>query len=136
MNLLETSSFSISVVGEKSSETYMGTFHCLRRLSHKAELIKDRYFRELLGTDLEHASERAKSQADIVSDLSVCLVKPFPSWWQESENGLLLVDDGVLREIWENTVRIRLEAIKEVQDKAKAAEIKLKEIAESGSLAK
>lgn len=135
MNLLESVQFRISVVGDKSGETYIGDFSCLRRLSHRTELAKDRYYRELLGPHPETATKRAQSQADIISDLSACLIST-PTWWKEAGNGLDLVDDNLLQSVWNETVRIRVDAVNEVQEKAKSADTKLKEMAEKGDLVK
>jgi hypothetical protein len=135
MNLLESVEFRISVSGEKSGETYVGTFKCLRRLSHRQELTRDVLYRNLLGEKPDSASPRAKEQAELFSDLQVCLTDS-PVWWKEAGGGLDLVDDEVVKKIWTETIRIRVEAIKEVQDRAKDADADLKQIAESGELTK
>lgn len=125
IDLLETREFRVTVTGDKSGETYTGDFSCFRRLSHRQELSRDRVMRELLGEKPDSASERAKSQAEIFADLSVCLKKT-PDWWKSSGNGLDLVDDNVLQEIWAKTIEIRLEAINEVKKKGEEAQEKLK----------
>lgn len=85
MKMEDTVEFSINVVGEKTGERWMGKFSCRRRLSHRQELAKDRLYRELLGPNPEGASERAKSQADVMADISACIVKA-PNWWTEAGN--------------------------------------------------
>jgi hypothetical protein len=135
MNLLETTEFRVSVNGDKSGETYMGSFKCLRRLSHRQELARDRKYRELLGENPDSASQNAKDKAEVFADLYVCLAE-VPAWWKEAGFGIDLVDDNVISEVWSETIKIRLAAIKEVQDKGKAAEARLKEMAEKQEVVK
>jgi hypothetical protein len=135
MNLLETTEFRISVTGDKSGETYIGTFKCLRRLSHRQELARDRKYRELLGENPTTASEFAKEKAEIFADLAVCLTD-VPVWWKETGYGLDLVDDNVVGAVWSESIKIRVDAIKEVQEKGKASEARLKEMAEKNEVAK
>lgn len=129
MNLKETTKFTISVIGDRTGEKWFGEFTCLRRLSHRSELNKDRIIRDLLGGDPRNASERALSQAEILAECQVSLIDA-PSWWREAGNGLDLVDDSVIQAVYENIMKIKIEAIKEIQDKGKEAEDKLKELAE------
>lgn len=129
MDLLATHSFRITTTGDSTGQTWLGDFTCLKRLSHRQELTRDRYYRELLGPNPEGASERAKSQAELFSDLKVCL-KDTPAWWKESGDGLDLADDNVVREIWQETVKARVEAVAEIKQRAVEAETKLKNPAE------
>ena len=135
MDLLETKEFHISVLGNKTGETFAGKFRTLRRLSHRQELARDRIYRDLLGEQPENASERAKEQAEVLSDIQVCL-REVPAWFKEAGMGLDLVDDSILTEVWNQTVKARVEAIQEVQERAKEASDKLKDAVEKGEVAK
>lgn len=128
MNLLETVEFLIVVEGDRTGEKWTGNFTALRRLSHRQELLRDRIYRELLGANPETASERAKSQAEIIADLKVCLVKT-PEWWKNSGDGLDLADDNLIQELWKETIRIRVDAINEVKKAGEDATEKLKKLA-------
>lgn len=128
MNLLETTEFRISVTGDKTGESYVGTFSVLRRLSHRMEMARDQIYRDLLGANPQFASERAKEQAEIFADLKVSVIKA-PTWWTESGGGQDLCDDNVLQEIWSESIKTRVNAIKEVQERAKEAGAALKEAA-------
>lgn len=127
MGNLDTQDFEISIIGDKSGQKWVGKFSAYRRLSHRQELAKDKYQRELIGGDPKFASERTISQAEVIADLKVCIHQA-PQWWKEVGEGLDLVDDNVLSSVWSETVRIRLEALQEVQKKAESAEKALKEI--------
>lgn len=130
MNLLETVDFHIVVTGDRTGEKWVGNFKAFRRLSHRQELARDRFYRDLLGPNPEGASERAVSQAEIFADLKVTLADT-PRWWKDAGEGLDLADDNLIQEVWQQVVKIRLEAFKEVQEKAEEAEKKLKEVVEN-----
>jgi hypothetical protein len=120
MNFQETQEFSISLTGDISNEKWVGQFKCLRRLSHRSELQKDRIYRDLLGPNPENAAQVNKDRADILAEISVSLVS-VPKWFSETNNGLDLVDNNVITTIWGEIIRIRSETLKEVQDKAQKA---------------
>jgi len=130
VDLKESVSFDVKITGDRTGEVFYGTFTALRRLTHRQELLRDKVCRELLGSNSEGATERAKSQAEMLGELSVSIIKS-PTWWSENGNGLDLADDSVLREVWDQVMKIKIDAVKEVQKKAELAGQKLKDIAES-----
>jgi hypothetical protein len=130
MNILATVKFNIHLFGDKSGELFRGDFEAHKRLSHRQELLRDRLYREMLGTNPDFASPRAKDQAEMVAELKVSLVK-CPVWFQECDYGLDLIDDSVLRKVWEEVMKIRLDAFNELKEKAQKAEEALKKEVES-----
>lgn len=119
--------FTINVIGESTGERWTGTFKARPRLSHRLELAMNQRFRELLGKDPEHASERAITQADVFSQLSAHLTE-WPKWWAEMGFGLDLEDDNVVAEIFDNIVRIRKEANEALKKRAEDAQAEIKKI--------
>ncbi len=134
MNLKETSTFNISLIGDRTGEKWFGEFKSLRRLTHRSELMRDRIAREFLGPNPDGASQRAKDQSDMFAELSVSIVES-PEWWKSAGNGLDLGDDNVVMEVWQNVMRIKVEAIQEIQKKGDDAAKKLESLAE-GNVAK
>jgi hypothetical protein len=127
------SEFEVNLVGDRSGEKWLGTFSCSKCLSHRQQLMEDQVYRELLGKDLENASKRAKEQAELLSRIKVSLTK-WPAWWTELGLGFDALDDNLILAVWEGVMKIQLDAFQAVQNKAKAAEEQLKEIAKSDEL--
>jgi len=119
--------FTISVVGNVTGETFKGKFSAKPHLSFRDELLQDKIRRELLGPDAEHASEAAKIQSFMFSQLAVRIVDA-PGWWKDNGNGLDLVDDNVIAEVYQEVMRIEKEALKELQEKGDKALDDLKKI--------
>lgn len=59
-----------------------------------------------------------------MAEVQVSVVEA-PDWWRSAGNGLDLADDNLLAEVWSNVLKIRMEAITEVQKKAEEATQKL-----------
>lgn len=112
-------SFHVNVVGELSGESYMGKFTVRTRMSFKDALTRDSVRRNLLGASPETASVRANSVADVFSELAVRVVEA-PSWWTNSDNGIELVDDNVVAEIYKAAMDAGKAANKETVDQATA----------------
>lgn len=127
MNLLDTKEFRIQLTGDRTGTVYFGDFSCFRRLSHRQELTRDRFYRELIGPDPQNANERVISQAEVFADLKVSILKA-PQFWNESGGGLDLADDNIVRTVWEEVMKARVEAIKEMEDKGKKAEEELRKL--------
>lgn len=102
--------FDIHVIGSKTKETYKGTFRASRFLSHRQMLARDRLMREYLGPNAESSAERARAQA--LADCQVSLTKT-PKFWSEYGNGMDLVDDNVLVEVWKGIQKIQEDAVTE-----------------------
>lgn len=130
MNYLETTPISLHIVGDKSNETFTGTFHVFRRLSHRLELFKDRKYRELIGPNPLDASEDNRFRAEVLAELAVAF-SLVPDWFKESEFGQNLVDNNVIVKIYEEVMLVRKAAIDEIQSKAKDATVELKKVAEA-----
>lgn len=67
-----------------------------------------------MGGAPEGASERARSIAEIFSQLTVRITDA-PSWWRNSDNGMDLSDDKVVAEIYEAAIKAEQDEIARVQ---------------------
>ena len=100
-----TESFKIHITGNKTKSTWTGEFTARKYLTHRQMLEKDRLYREFLGPVSPDMS-RQQGRADALATLAVSLVK-FPPFWKDSNNGLDLVDDNVLGELWDKVFAIQ-----------------------------
>jgi hypothetical protein len=122
MAFSKDSTFTIhNVTGETSGETFSGAFRVLLVLSHAQQLERDRIRRELLGGQAQAAAdERAANQARIFSDLAVRIASA-PRFWTESNNGLELVDDSVVKAVYDQTTKLVADHMAEVEKRAEVA---------------
>lgn len=123
--MIKDQAFTISVVGEVSGETFRGEFRALKFLTHRQQLLLDQKRRELLGGNAEFSSQRARNQAEIFSQLFVRLSEA-PKWWLESGNGMDLVDDNIMVEVFNAAMKVEEEAVASVKKKAEDAKEALK----------
>jgi hypothetical protein len=123
--MIKDQAFTISVVGEVSGETFRGEFRALKFLTHRQQLMLDQKRRELLGGNAEFSSQRARNQAEIFSQLFVRLSEA-PKWWVESGNGMDLVDDNIMVEVFNAAMKVEEEAVSSVKKKAEDAKEALK----------
>lgn len=112
--------FSVNVTGDTTGENYRGLFRVRSRLSHRDHLNRDRIRREMLGPAPEAASDRARSIAEIFSQLSVRVIEA-PSWWTNSEGGMGLADDNVVAEIYQEALKAETDEIAKVTKKGEEA---------------
>jgi hypothetical protein len=123
--MIKDQAFTISVVGEVSGETFRGEFRAFKFLTHRQQLLLDQKRRELLGANAEFSSARARNQAEIFSQLFVRLSEA-PKWWIESGNGMDLVDDNIMVEVFNAVMKVEEEAVNVVKKKADEAKEALK----------
>ena len=108
---LEDAPFEIHVMGERTKKLWSGQFRCLRFLTHRQMLQRDRLIREFLaGDNAEQTAERYRATA--LADCAVSITKA-PQFWTDSGNGLDLVDESSLVEVWKAIQKIQNDAAKE-----------------------
>lgn len=110
----------LHVTGDETGKTYIGEFEVRVRLSHRDELRLDQVRRELLGTSPEHASSDAAARARVFATLRVRLVD-YPDWWAASGFGLDLLDENVIVELYEQSIRVANEARQKTLDDGEEA---------------
>jgi hypothetical protein len=123
--MIKDQAFTVSVVGETSGETFRGEFRAFKFLSHRQQLMLDQKRREILGTNPESASARARNQAEIFAQLFVRL-SDAPKWWSESGYGMDLVDDNIMVEVFNGVMKVEEEAVNDMKKRAEAARENLK----------
>ncbi len=115
--------FEIHVVGDETGETFTGRFWAKEKLSQADILAIDARRRELLGPNGAEAPLDIFNRATVLSELTY-RISGSPDWWKTSFNGLNLVDDNVIMEVYEKAKKVRedwLAAQKEKGEKARAA---------------
>lgn len=106
--------FTVNTTGETTGDAYKGLFRVKTRLSHRDHLNRDRIRRDMLGANPDGASDRARSIAEIFSQLSVRVLDA-PSWWANSENGIELADDNIVAEVYGEAIKAEQDEIQRVQ---------------------
>lgn len=114
--------FTLSVIGDKTKEKWVGDFTSKVFLSGRDECVRDNFRREKLGFNPQHADVLSANLANMVSELQVRLTKA-PKWWTESDSGFDLLDDNVLREVYTLVMaaeKAAFDAIKKAGEEAQA----------------
>ena len=118
--------FTIDLIGDTTKDRKTGKFKVKKRLSHRDTIALDNYRRNLLGPNPDSASPRAASIAFVSADLSVRILDA-PTWWKESDGGLELEDDNVLKEIHDKSLMIEKDAYDALHKQAEEAVEPIKE---------
>lgn len=116
--------FTINV-NAASGENYAGTFKIWKRLSHRLTLAKDERRRNLIGERAEYVPENIQQNAYILSTCEAHIIEA-PSWYRDSANGMDLLDQEPVAEIFNQIVKVLAEVEGELTKKAKAATTELK----------
>lgn len=122
-----TAMFKVDVAGEVTGSKWYGQFKVKIHLSHREQLQRDKIRRELLGADPEGADVKSRNQAEIFSSLAVRVVES-PPWWAASGNGLDLLDDNVVIEVYEKTMKAELDVLTAMKEKAAQAKKDLEKV--------
>lgn len=124
---VNTAKFNISLDGDSTGEKWIGEFTVKTRLSHRDQMRRDQFRRELLGDARpDMASPRALNQASIFSDLQVRIVDA-PKWWLEAANGLDLLDDNVVGEVYSKALEEESKVLQAIKKEGEEAVKDLKE---------
>lgn len=116
--------FSVNVTAA-SEENYAGTFKIRKRLSHMQTLRRDELRRELLGSRGETAPDSIRQNAYILSTCAAYVVSG-PSWWTENSNGVDLLDEEPIAEVFKHISQVLDEVAKELEEKAQKAKERIK----------
>lgn len=126
-------SFSISVVGDKTGETYRAEFISAKILSHRQRLYQGELERQYLGpTSQQNATKDDRERATFFAAINSALIGPIPQFWAASGMGLDLLDDNVIGEVLAGVIKIQSDASDAVQKKSEAAADRLKGAVEKG----
>ncbi|WNM70150.1 hypothetical protein [Myxococcus phage Mx1] len=124
--------FSIHVVGEATGKTYTGDFVVQVVLGSRHHFLTDQLYRKYLGGDPTHADSDVKFRAKVLSEINGAIVQA-PLFWREEGDGVDLLDDNVLSEVYSGLLKKVEEFENERQEKTKAAADKLKATVEKAA---
>jgi hypothetical protein len=100
-------SFSVKITGEISGEEFAGVFKVRPTLPFALQMEKDRLRREFLGQHAPGmAPDRIVNMANIFADLAVRITDA-PRWWTESNGGMALEDDKVLKAVSDGSSEVQ-----------------------------
>jgi hypothetical protein len=111
-NLRPRSKITVKVTGMLTGQEWAGEFEFYRVLTHRQQLEKDRTRREFLGAFSEAVDPNTFGRANAFADLKVRVISA-PSWWENSNGGLDLIDDEVLLAVFEAVLKNENEFVAE-----------------------
>jgi hypothetical protein len=127
--------FSINVLGKETNERYIGEFTVRVKLSQGLKMARSRMIRQNLGEFANFATDDDRLRAIALADCAVSITKS-PEWWRHSNDGVEMVDDNVIDEIWAGVAKAQ-GRYKEETDKSAKEDVKIiKESLESGEASK
>jgi hypothetical protein len=104
----------VSVTGQSTKYKYEGHFSFKCKLTmqekYRLEMEKSRMI-----ADIKEPTEGLENIISIIVALKTKIIKS-PQWWAESDNGMNLIDDNVILEIYEKCVQAEFEWEKEVTE--------------------
>lgn len=119
----------MNAVGELSGDPFRGDFKVKTALSWGDSLSQDRVRRELLGEAGGQPTVRAAQIAEMLAQLAVRVVDA-PIWWTSSAGyrgvpGVELVDDNVVREVFNVCMAVDVRVKRELEKQAEQAKADL-----------
>lgn len=121
-------SFTVSVVGESTGTTYFGDFVLIRHLSSRQHFLQDQLYKQYLGENPQFSSPFARDRAEILSEINAYCAK-FPEFWSKDGNGVDIVDNNVIVEVYKEMQKIYKTISEQRAAKVSAAAQKLRETA-------
>jgi len=112
--------FEVHIFGEESGDLFAGKFRAREKLSWSNRLEIDRIRRELLGPSGAEAGVEVQGRATILAELAVRVTES-PEWFKTARNGLDLIDDNLVMEIYSKTQDIQQKWQAAQKEKAEAA---------------
>lgn len=123
--LVQPTTITISVVGETTGEEFAGVFKVKPLLTTDEQITRDQVMRDILGSNPQDASPRAKSQAFILAEIRTRSTET-PAWWKESGAGALLYDESVVSHIYDKIQEAEKQWRADVKTKADVARAALR----------
>ncbi len=122
--------FNIKIVGETTSQEYVGSFKVRPVLTQAEQLQRDGIMRDLLGGRASEASPRAVSQALLLAEIQVRSLDT-PMFWKEAKNGLALFDENVMGTVYDRIQEVEKEWRADMAKKAADAKKALTDMSDS-----
>ena len=118
-------SFNVNIVGSTTGQEYIGVWKVKPVLNAAEQILRDSIMRDLLGPNSKESSNRATSQAFLVAEIRVRTIEA-PTFWQESNFGLLFLDEEVTATVYDQIQEIEKKWREEIKKKGEAAKAALK----------
>ena len=115
--------FDLSIIGNKTNESYMGTFKAKCLLSPLEEIEADRLYREIIGQNAHLATEHVRRLAFALAQLDQRLVEFPPFWENDRLGGGHIEDDNIILEVLDRAIEAQEKFIegkkKELEERQK-----------------
>jgi hypothetical protein len=118
--------FSFSLKGNTTKEVFFGKFTAKTLLTTRDFIAKDQIRRQILGGAGTTTDAYAGNLAILCSECAVRVIDG-PKWWKDSDNGMDLADDNVLKKVFDECIRLEVEAVAAQDKAAEEAATQLKE---------
>lgn len=136
IDLLEgNGKFYLQIEGEISGESYMGTFTVKGSLSPLDTIKSDRRYRELMGKDIQYATDHASQLAFSLAQLNQRIVES-PDWWKNDEINGGHLDENVIMEIFSKAIECEKEYRLKRKEQSDIYKKRINEKIMSGDIAK
>lgn len=119
--------FDLNILGDRTNQTYMGTFKVKCLLSPLEEIEADKVYRELLGPNSHLAQEHVRQQAFALAQLDQRIIEAPPFWDNQILGGGHIKDRNMVLEVLEKAIEAQE---KYVEQKEKELEKKQKKMAQ------
>ena len=120
-----TAIFSVNLIGGETGTSYMGDFTVKTILSRRDRFVADERRRAIIGSLAEGALPALQTEAFMLGQLSIRIVKS-PDWWSQNGNGLDLADADVIAQVFNLAIEKENQRREEVKKQAEEALKQLK----------
>lgn len=123
--MIDVSKISVSVIGERTGQQWVGDFTIKTMLSHRDEIRRDRIRRELLGPEAGDPTDKVWQLAVAFAELSVRVVDA-PPFWRSNSDGLDLKDQNVVIEVYKKAIACEEAEVAKIKADGQAASNELR----------
>lgn len=123
--------FDISLLGQYTNESYMGTFRVKCLLSLLEDIEADKLYRQLLGDNSHLASEHVRQQAFALAQLSKRVIEAPPFWENSRLGGSHIKDANVIVEVLDKAIEAQNTYVLQKQEELKERQDRLAKLVKS-----
>jgi hypothetical protein len=127
--------FFVQIEGEIDAETYKGTFTVKGSLSPLDTIKADRRYRELMGKDIQYATDHASQLAFSLAQLNQRIVDS-PDWWHNTELNGGHLDENIIFDVFAKSIECEKEYRAKRKEQADGYKKIINEKLNSGEIAK
>ena len=108
--------FDVNIIGERTNNSYLGSFRVKCILSPMEEIKADRMYRELMGQNPHLASEHVSQLAYALSQLNFRVIDSAPFWQGGEIPGGHIGDRNVILEVFDKSVEAQVTYIEQKEN--------------------